>query len=86
MHAQLVTPTGFTLMASDTPNSMDIRPGGSTSLSLSGDDADALVGFWEGLSEGATIVMPLSEAPWGGRFGMLADRFGTPWMVNAPAA
>ena len=26
--------------------------------------------------------MPLLPAPWGDKFGMLTDRFGTAWMVN----
>jgi PhnB protein len=25
--------------------------------------------------------MPLDTPPWGGRFGMLTDRFGIAWMV-----
>jgi PhnB protein len=26
--------------------------------------------------------MPIQETFWATRFGMLADQFGTPWMVN----
>ena len=55
---------------------------------MSGDDEAELTGYWEKLAEGATIVEPLTQAPWGDHFGMLTDRFGVGWMVNisAPAA
>jgi PhnB protein len=26
--------------------------------------------------------MPIQETFWAARFGMLVDRFGTPWMIN----
>jgi PhnB protein len=83
MHAQLETPDGFVLMAADTPNAMEARPQAGVSVSLSGDDEAKLRGYWDGLSEGGTIVMPFEKAPWGDTFGMCVDRFGTNWMVNA---
>ena len=54
-------------------------------MSLSGDDEAGLKGYWEKLSAGATIAMPLEKAPWGDSFGMLTDKFGVPWMVNIAA-
>ena len=51
-------------------------------ISLSGDEPERLRGYWEGLAEGGEIVMPLEKQMWGDEFGMLTDRFGTPWMVN----
>ena len=88
MHSQLVTPTGLTLMASDTPASMEPDRGSSISLSLSGgpDDEDTLRGYWDGLAAGGTVTMPLDKAPWGDTFGMLTDRFGTKWMVSIGSA
>ena len=83
MHSHLITPEGFHLMASDTPNSMEFTPQAGVSVSLSGDDEEELRRWWEGLSPGATIVMPFEVAPWGSLFGMLVDRFGTSWMVNS---
>ena len=84
MHAQLETPSGFTLMASDTPRRMDYAPGTSVSISISGSKPDdaALRGYWERLSEGGTVTMPLETAMWGDVFGMLTDQFGTDWMVS----
>jgi PhnB protein len=54
MHAQLETPDGLVLMASDTPTAMEYRPQAGVSISLSGDDEDRLRGHWERLSEGGT--------------------------------
>ncbi len=82
MHSMLTTGGGMVLMASDTPNSMGYTPGTNYSVSLSGDDEAELRGWWTGLSDGATITMPLEQAPWGDSFGMLIDRFGVAWMVN----
>ena len=82
MHAQLETDSGFTLMASDTPAGMQRNPGDNISVSLSGDDADELRGYWEKLSDGGNVTMPLEKQMWGDEFGMCVDRFGVPWMVN----
>jgi PhnB protein len=82
MHAQLETDNGFTLMASDTPAGMQRNPGDTISISLSGDDSALLRGYWEKLSEGGNVTMPLEKQMWGDEFGMCVDRFGIPWMVN----
>jgi PhnB protein len=82
MHAMLETDNGFTLMASDTPPGMDRTTGNNFAVSLSGDDAEELRGYWERLSEGGTVMMALEKQMWGDEFGMCEDRFGTPWMVN----
>ena len=82
MHAQLVSADGLTLMASDTPNAMEYTPGNNYSVSLSGDDESELRGYWDQLSDGGTVVMPLDKAPWGDAFGMCVDRFGVSWLVN----
>lgn len=90
MHSQLETPQGFTIMAADTPSSHGpYTPPSAFSISIDTDDDDALIDrLWAALSEGATVTMPLGTPPWGGRFGMLTDRFGIDWLlsVNAPRA
>jgi PhnB protein len=82
MHSQLETDGGFTLMAADTPAGMQRNPGDTITISLSGDDADQLHGYWERLSDGGNVTMPLEKQVWGDEFGMCVDRFGVPWMVN----
>jgi len=88
MHAQLETTSGFTIMASDTPNSMELSPESSISISLSGDadDEGELRSYWDQLIDGGTIALPLEKAPWGDSFGMVIDRFGVRWMVNIAGA
>jgi PhnB protein len=82
MHANLVTPSGFTLMAADVPPNMEHKQGNNITISLSGDDGADLRGYWEKLSQGGQVMMPLEKQGWGDEFGMLVDRFGIPWMVN----
>ena len=82
MHAQLESDNGFTLMASDPPPGMEVRSGNNMAISLSGDDADSLRGYWDKLSADGNIQMPLEKQMWGDTFGMCADKFGVPWMVN----
>ena len=86
MHAQLISPSGYWLMASDTPPGMPYTPGGTVSLSLSGDDAAELRGYWDKLAVGGNVMMPLEKAPWGDTFGMLTDKFGMSWLVNITGA
>ena len=86
MHATLEIDHGFTLMASDTPPGMPHNPGTNITVSLSGDDGGELRGYWEKLSDGATINVALEKQVWGDEFGQLVDKFGIPWMVDiAPA-
>lgn len=85
MHAMLEAENGITFMAADTPNGMEYRPGANISMSLSGDNETELTSYFEKLSAGGQITMPLEKAPWGDTFGMCADRFGVNWMVNITA-
>jgi PhnB protein len=81
MHAQLETPAGYTLMASDTPPGMERSAGSSISISLSGDDVE-LRQYFEKLADGGAVTMPLEKQVWGDEFGMCVDRYGVAWMVN----
>ena len=81
MHAQLETDRGFTLMASDPPPGAG-GSGSNGAISLSGDDADELRGYWQKLSDGGTVAVPLEKQMWGDEFGQVVDRFGVAWMVN----
>ena len=82
MHSVLEADNGITFMASDTPDSMEYKAGTNYSMSLSGDNEAELKGYFEQLSTGGTITMPLEKAPWGDTFGMLTDKFGVAWLVN----
>ncbi|MBA3430390.1 MAG: VOC family protein [Actinobacteria bacterium] len=82
MHGMLETDSGFTLMGADTPPGMQHHPGNNMSVSLSGEDADELRGYWQKLSDDGTVSVPLEKQMWGDEFGMCVDQFGVPWMVN----
>ncbi|MFE9134486.1 VOC family protein [Streptomyces sp. NPDC007355] len=82
MHAMLETDSGFTLMAGDVPPGMEHRPGNDIAVSLSGEDAAELRGYWDRLSADGTVSVPLEKQMWGDVFGMCTDRFGITWMVN----
>lgn len=81
MHSALTVSDSVLLMGSDVPSHMEgDYPNGQ--VSLSGDDDATLRGWFEGLSDGGTIGVPLEKAPWGDSFGQLTDRFGVSWLVN----
>ncbi len=82
MHAQLETPEGYTLMGADVPPGMEFRPGTTMAISLSGTTGGPLRDYWEKLSDGATVTVPLEKQMWGDEFGQLVDRYGVAWMVN----
>jgi PhnB protein len=82
MHATLEADNGIVFMASDTPNNLEYRTGTNMSMSLSGDNEAELRAYYEQLSAGGTISMPLEKAPWGDTFGMFTDKFGVSWLVN----
>lgn len=87
IHAVLTTPS-FMLMAADTPNRMPYNADSNIfSLALNGDAATEapLRGYFERLSDGGTVTMPLAKAQWNATFGMCRDKFGVRWMINIAA-
>jgi PhnB protein len=76
---------GFTFMASDgQPNSVP-SPKGETEISLSlglSDIAEA-ERIFKALADGGWIVMPFGDVTWGGKFGMVNDKYGVSWMITA---
>ncbi|MGI8528040.1 MAG: VOC family protein, partial [Geodermatophilaceae bacterium] len=59
MHGMLETDSGFTLMGADSPAGTELNPGDNVAVSLSGDDNDELRGYWEKLSDGGNVSVPL---------------------------
>ena len=82
MHGQLETEAGYTIMGADTPPGMEFNGMHGFGVSLSGDDADVLRGYFDKLSDGGTVTMPMQKQAWGDEFGMVTDKFGVPWLVN----
>lgn len=84
MHARLVF-DGNVLMGSDTPPDRYEKPQG-TYLALHFKDAKKGERVFQALADGGTVILPYQQTFWAERFGMVTDRFGTPWMVNCDKA
>lgn len=82
MHGQLEADNGLVLMGADTPPGTDHNPGNTIAVSLSGDAAEELHRYWDKLSAGGSVAVPLEKQMWGDTFGSCVDRFGISWMVN----
>jgi len=81
MHARLVKGE-FVLMASDFMSG-DAYPGmKGFSLSLICDSVDEARRVFDALASGGKVTMPFGKTFWAEAFGMVHDKFGTPWMVN----
>jgi PhnB protein len=84
MHASF-TAEGVKFMAADGREVKPVDPDtGNISMALSFDDAASGERVFHALAEGGTVGHPIGEAFWGGRFGMLTDKFGTEWAVTLP--
>ena len=81
MHTRLVV-DGRALMASDTPAGEPNSGMNGFALSLNyPTPADARRVF-DALAAGGKVTMAMEKTFWSEAFGMLSDRFGTPWMVG----
>lgn len=82
MHASLDI-DGRRLMASDYAPGQPAEAMKGFSLSLSYPTVNQARGVFDALSAGGKVTMPMQKTFWAEGFGMLVDRFGTPWMFNA---
>jgi PhnB protein len=80
MHASL-TLDGMVLLGADVEPTRYEPPKGF-SLSIQVNDVAAAERVFLELSEGGRVMMPLEKTFWAERFGMVADRFGIPWLIN----
>ena len=81
MHAQLSN-GNFMLMASDGMPDRPVTSGDSISLSVHSQSREEQEKYFQKLSEGGQITMPLQDTFWGAYFGMLTDKFGMHWLFN----
>jgi PhnB protein len=80
MHATLSV-GGKLIMASDATPDRYVKPGG-TYVSVQMPDVETARTAFDRLSEGGDVQMPFQKTFWAEGFGMLVDRYGTPWMFN----
>lgn len=79
MHARLVVGE-VSLLGCDTPEGQYVKPQGFN-VSLAVDTPEEVDRIFAALAEGGEVVMPLAETFFARRFGMVHDRFGTPWIL-----
>lgn len=84
MHACLTFEGGF-IMCSDAPNPQMAEKVQGMSVNVMFATGEEGRRVFDALAEGAEIRMPYGPTFWSDGFGMLVDRFGTPWMVNGGA-
>jgi PhnB protein len=85
MHARLVLGDKV-LMGSDAPPSCYEKMNGF-SVTIGTQDPAEAERIFHALADNGTVRMPIQQTFWATRFGMVVDKFGTPWMINCePAA
>jgi PhnB protein len=81
IHARLAV-GDMVLMGSDAPPDRSDGQMKGFSVTLGVDTPAEAERVFHALAENGTVRMPIGETFWATRFGMLVDRFGTPWMIN----
>ena len=82
LHARLALPDGGTLFAGDAPAHIPYEGIKGVSITLNYATTAEAQKVFNALAEGGQVTMPLQAAFWAKTWGMLVDRFGTPWIVN----
>ena len=82
MHATFKS-DGIVLMAADSTQAQPGAGNARARLCVSSADHDEGQRAFDGLAAGGTIVMPYTKQFWGASLGMLVDKFGIEWMINA---
>src|SRR5262245_5323123 len=70
------------LQGADAPPGYFTQPAGFC-VALHFDTAEAGEKCFNALAEGGKVQMPYQATFWAKGFGMLIDRYGTPWILNA---
>ncbi len=73
---------GATIMASDGMPDFPPTVGDNVALALSGKDEAKLSAAFDKLAAGGNVKQPLTDAPWGDKFGFLEDKYGITWMID----
>jgi len=84
MHVSLPISKETVLMGSDTGGewSDGFKQGNNFSISIAAKSKDDADRFFNKLSQGGQVVMPMDKTFWGSYFGMFTDKFGIQWMVS----
>ncbi|CAL1518806.1 VOC family protein [Chitinophaga sp. MM2321] len=69
------------IMASDLSREKRIE-GNTVHLCINCEDEDQINSFFTKLSAGGKITEPLTDMPWGAKYGALTDKYGKHWVFN----
>ena len=81
LHSELASGS-VVLMASDMMPGSRFYLGNNFSLSITCESLPEMERLFHALSEKGKVTLPMHDAFWGGRFGMLDDQFGVSWMLS----
>jgi len=84
MHVALPISKETCLMGSDTEGewATNYKEGNNFSISIKTESRGEADKFFNSLSRGGQVIMPMNNTFWGAYFGMFTDKFGINWMVN----
>ena len=84
MHMSLPISKETILMGSDSGGEWapQMIVGNNISLSITAESKEDADRFFNMLSDGGKVTMPMDQTFWGDYFGMCTDKFGINWMVS----
>lgn len=77
---------GFFLMGTDATAQHPYRGVVGAHVALMLNDPAEAERIFNALADGGAVQMPLQETFWALSYGIVADRFGVPWMINCARA
>jgi PhnB protein len=81
LHSGIIV-NGEVIYVSDILSGDDYKQGNNISIMIDCDSEEQIRKYFEKLSVGATIIMPLENTFWGALYGSLIDKFGVNWDLN----
>lgn len=82
LHACLSFSDGSQLYAGDAPANAPYEGIKCVSITMTYPSVADAQRVFNVLAEGGTVAMPMQPAFWAKAWGMLVDRYGTPWIIN----
>jgi PhnB protein len=73
---------GYAILGNDLPE-QDYKPKQGFNVALHVETAAQARRIFTALADHGHVVTPLSEVAWSSAFGIVTDRFGTPWLILA---
>jgi PhnB protein len=82
MHGELKFGDDLWLYASDGMEGHKVGFGESVTVHIDVDSEETLQKYFDGLSDGGTVTMPVEKMFWGAVYGSVTDKFGINWGFN----